>query len=542
MMKRLFVIGIVLYSWVFTWSQVEKDITAEIKQVTVFTEGAQIERKATFSLQQGQMLLRLTGLSPYIRKESIRVNGDGSYIILGVQHQNDYLNELSRNKEVDALKIKLEALQFKIEDEENWIKIINAKLLFLTSNKEVASKEKGIEPETFKSLNTIYGSNLEVLHIDLLKRQRIIAESRKEVEKINQQLGIINGTNDLPNGTILVSIESKVLKNASISFQYLVDNASWYPTYDVKFMGTDKALHITYKANIVQNTGIDWKDVRLALSTARTNISAEKPELTPFYLDFYYPLYKALRGSVPGIQKSEMSEDVQQLEQVVTVGYASEKKADLASLPSVTSTRRETSNEYTIDASQTILSNNKTNTVNYKFSELKADYEFQSVPKLAENMFLIARINDWYKEELLSGEMNVYIENSYVGKSNINTDQYEDTLALSFGIDNNINIKREKLSAFSESQFIGSNRKETLAFKISLRNNKTYPIKCKINDQIPVTSNKEIQVEIIDISGAKLNSDTGILEWNLSLDPNENKELIIKYSVKYPKNKKVVIE
>jgi len=542
MMKRLFVIGIVLYSWVFTWSQVEKDITAEIKQVTVFTEGAQIERKATFSLQQGQMLLRLTGLSPYIRKESIRVNGDGSYIILGVQHQNDYLNELSRNKEVDALKIKLEALQFKIEDEENWIKIINAKLLFLTSNKEVASKEKGIEPETFKSLNTIYGSNLEVLHLDLLKRQRIIAESRKEVEKINQQLGIINGTNDLPNGTILVSIESKVLKNASISFQYLVDNASWYPTYDVKFMGTDKALHITYKANIIQNTGIDWKDVRLALSTARTNISAEKPELTLFYLDFYYPLYKALRGSVPGIQKSEMSEDVQQLEQVVTVGYASEKKADLASLPSVTSTRRETSNEYTIDASQTILSNNKTNTVNYKFSELKADYEFQSVPKLAENMFLIARINDWYKEELLSGEMNVYIENSYVGKSNINTDQYEDTLALSFGIDNNINIKREKLSAFSESQFIGSNRKETLAFKISLRNNKTYPIKCKINDQIPVTSKKEIQVEIIDISGAKLNSDTGILEWNLSLDPNENKELIIKYSVKYPKNKKVVIE
>ena len=117
MMKRLFVIGIVLYSWVFTWSQVEKDITAEIKQVTVFTEGAQIERKATFSLQQGQMLLRLTGLSPYIRKESIRVNGDGSYIILGVQHQNDYLNELSRSKEVDALKLKLESLQFKIEDE-----------------------------------------------------------------------------------------------------------------------------------------------------------------------------------------------------------------------------------------------------------------------------------------------------------------------------------------------------------------------------------------------------------------------------------------
>ncbi len=124
----------------------------------------------------------------------------------------------------------------------------------------------------------------------------------------------------------------------------------------------------------------------------------------------------------------------------------------------------------------------------------------------------------------------------------INTRQFKDTLEISFGVDNNISVKREKLTDFSESQLIGVNRKVTVAYKLTLRNNKAYPITAKVFDQIPVTTTKEIQVETIDISGGKLNVNTGKVEWDLELKSNEVKELIVKFSVKYPKDKNVIIE
>ena len=98
----------------------------------------------------------------------------------------------------------------------------------------------------------------------------------------------------------------------------------------------------------------------------------------------------------------------------------------------------------------------------------------------------------------MDGEANIYLENSYVGKSEINTRQFKDTLELSFGIDNNISVKRERMTEFTENQFIGSNRKETRAYKLTIRNNKSYPVTAKITDQIPVSTSKEIQVETLN--------------------------------------------
>jgi len=598
MNKKLTLIGLAICLCTFSFGQNEKEIKSEIKKVTVFTKGAQIEREASVSLQQGQMILKLTGLSPYIKKESIRVDGDGSYTILTVQHQNDYLNELNKSKEIETLKYKIEELKLKTEDEETWIKIIKDKLDFLYSNKDIAGKEQSVNPETFKSLNAIYGDNIETLNLDLLKRQRKIVGYKKESDKLNNQLTSLNNKSDLPSGTVLVTIESQQIKNSKISFNYLVDNAAWYPSYDIRFLGIDKPLNITYKANVRQNTGIDWNNVSLVLSTAKTNISAKIPLLTPFYLQFYFPeIANALQGKMAGVQISKnfgtpgadseirirgMSSingnsnplyvvdgipqndisalnpnDIRNIEVLkdasATAIYGSrgangvvlvttKSGNDKSSVPLTITSKRETSNEYIVDASQTIISNNKTTTVSFRESNLKADFEYQSVPKLSENVFLIGKISDWYKAELIDGEVNVYLENSYVGKSNINTEQFQDTLDISFGIDNNISIKREKLTEFSENQFIGANRKETVAYKLTLRNNKSYPISTLIYDQIPVSTTKDIQVETLEISGGKLDTDTGKVEWEISLKPNENKELIIKYSVRYPKDKKVIIE
>ncbi|NME71604.1 mucoidy inhibitor MuiA family protein [Flammeovirga aprica] len=601
MNKQLTLIALAICFYNFAFGQTEKEYKTEINKVTVFKKGAQIEREASVDLQKGQMILKFTGLSPYIKKGSIRVDGDGSYTILTVQHQNDFLNQLDRRKEITEFKSQIEELKFKIEEEETWVKIIKDKIEFLNSNKNVTGQVESISPETFKTFSSIYNDNIEKLNLDLLKRKRTIAEYKKEMKMLDNQLTSLNNKSDLPSGTILVTVEGKQSVTSKVSLNYLVDNAAWYPSYDIRFIGVDKPLSVNYKGNVRQNTGVDWKDVDLVLSTAKTNISASIPLLSPFYLQFYYPdlsraldpdLSNALQGQVAGVSTRPVGKSSIQIRGVSSSSGAPEplyvvdgvtytqnpsidpdeiESIDLikdaassavygsrasngviviktksgkgpSSAPAGITYKRVTSNEYTVVNSQTILSNNKTTTMSYRASNLDAEFEYQSIPKLSENVYLVGKISDWYKAELIDGEVNVYLENSYVGKSNINTEQFKDTLDISFGIDNNISIKREKLTEFSANQFIGSNRKEFIAFKLSLRNNKNYPISTMVYDQIPVSTVKGIQVEMLEISNGNLNKLTGKVQWKVDLKPNENKELIIKYAVKYPKEKTVLIE
>lgn len=600
MRKVILTLGFAIYLQVTLFGQTEKEVISTIKNVTVFTQGAQIEREATVDLQQGQMILKLISLSPFINEESIRISGDGSYVIEKVQHQNDYLNELEKSKGIELLKTEIETIQLKIEEEETWIIILKEKLDFLKTNKQITGKEQSINPETFTSLNSIYGKNLEALNFDILKKNRIISNYKKEIVKLNNQLNSLNNKSDLPSGTVLITINSKQNKKSQIKLNYLVDNAQWTPSYDIRFQGVNEPLSITFKANINQKTGIDWKDVNLVLSTAKTNISAQMPELTTNYLQFYFPeIAQALQGKVAGVNVASSSgapgsssrvtirgassisanneplyvvdgvplssgsvsdinpNDIEEMKVLkdasATSLYGSraangvvlittKENKDKSSIPFTITSKQETSNEYLVENQQTILSSNKTNTISFKKSNLDAHFEYQSVPKLSENTYLIGKIGDWYKADLINGNANIYLENSYVGKSFINTKQLKDTLDISFGVDNNISINREKLLEFTENQIIGSNRKETLTHKLTVRNNKTYSISTKIIDQIPISTTKDIQVELLEVSNGTYNSDTGEVFWKIDLKPNETKEIIIKYSVKYPKDKKVIIE
>jgi TonB-dependent SusC/RagA subfamily outer membrane receptor len=603
MKKLTLAIGLLIAYPALLLCQSEKEITSTIKSITIYTQGAQIENEATVSLQQGQMILKFTKLSPYIKKESIRIEGDGSFTIQNVQHQNDFVNELDKNKETAAIRAKTEEFQDKIEYEQTLINILVDKLDFLKTNKEVTGKEQAINPDVFNSLNSIYGNNIESLTLEKLKKERLLREYNKEIIKLNNQLNYLNNKIDLPSGTIIVSIDAKQTKSSKITFSYLVDNARWYPSYDIRFTSIDKPLTVTYKANISQNTGVDWTNVNIVLSTSKTNISAQIPTLSPFFLQFFYPKYdvtNALQGKVAGVQTTQSPisadnmisirgansldmnnkplyvvdgvphddisylnpDEIEKIEVLkdasATAIYGSKgsngvimvttKSGDYdveeenASLPLTVTSRREISNEYSVETPQTISSNDKTSSIIFKEEKLNSTFEYQTIPLLTEHVYLIGKINEWYKTDLLDGEANIYLENSYVGKSMINTQQFKDTLEISFGVDNNISVKREKLTDFSESQLIGVNRKVTVAYKLTLRNNKAYPISAKVFDQIPVTTTKEIQVETIDISGGKLNVNTGKVEWDLELKSNEVKELIVKFSVKYPKDKNVIIE
>lgn len=522
-------------------AQVEKVLPSTIKKVTIYPQGAQIQNEVSFPVQKGQMKIKLPGLTSSINEESIRIISDGSFTILNVQYQIDYINELDKDAESKKIIAKIEDLKSKIEEEDVWLKIIKEKIDFLTVNKQINGKNEAVNPETFKTMNQIYGSNYETLALDALKRQRLVQNYREEMAKLTAQLQTITNQTGTPSGSIIVVIDGKQAKNAKLVFSYFTWSASWYPSYDIRFTGFNKPLDVTYFANITQYTDIEWKDVDIILSTAKTQVSAQIPYLNPYYLTYFQPIQ--VRNTSYNQKDASVSYDAIETSEVQArvpssgAGYFSP-----APQQSYASSNTETMKEYIVQNPQTIPSSNTVTAVTYGEGTLKAVYDYQTIPKLSENVYLIARILDWGKADLTSGIAKLYLENSYVGKSNINTAQFTDTLDISFGVDNNVTIKRERETTFSEKTFTGSNVKETIGYKITIRNNKSYAITTSVYDQIPVSTDEKIVVDLIESSNGNLTKETGKLEWKLNLQPNETKTVFIKYAVKYPKDKKVIVQ
>lgn len=539
-MKKLSIIlFLILVSPILIFAQFEKVLPSAIKKATIYPQGAQLQNEVSFPIQKGQMKIKLTGLTYNLNEESIRIISDGSFTILNVQYQTDYINELDKDAETKKLMDKIDELKSKVEEEEVWVKIIKEKIDFLTVNKQINGKNEAINPETFKTMNQIYGSNYETLALDALKRQRLIQKYKDELAKLTAQLQTISNQTGTPSGTIIVVIDGKQAKTAKMVFSYYTWNASWYPSYDIRFTGFNKPLEITYFANIQQNTGVEWKDVDIVLSSAKTQVSAQIPFLSPYYLTYFQPV--SVTNTSVYQKGAAVSYDMAVTEGSVNrgkdAGYFSP-----APQQSVASATSETVIEYIVQNPQTIISSQNTTAVTYGEGTLNAVYDYQTIPKLSENVYLIARILEWGKADLTSGMAKLYLENSYVGKSMINTSQFSDTLDISFGVDNNVTIKREKITTFSEKTFTGSNVKETVGFKITIRNNKSYAITTSVFDQIPISTDEKIVVDLIESSNGNLTKETGKIEWKLNLQPNETKTVTIKYSVKYPKDKKVIVQ
>jgi uncharacterized protein (TIGR02231 family) len=195
--------------------------------------------------------------------------------------------------------------------------------------------------------------------------------------------------------------------------------------------------------------------------------------------------------------------------------------------------------EFLIKNKRNIESDGKDNQIALDSYELSTEYVYHSVPKLNTGAFLLAKISDWSKYNLLPGKANLFFEGAFVGVSDINPQLTADTLLISMGRDNNIIIERLPIKEFTSSMYISTNKKETYAYEIIVKNKKSIPIKIEILDQIPVSQNSEIKIELIEKGSAVYKENIGKLLWTFAIDAGQTKKDSFKYTVKYPKNKAV---
>lgn len=627
-MRKTFSILIALLTVSFSNAQEsikEKEIKSKVDEVTVYLEGAQITRKKKVQLQPGTHLLKFTDLSPFIRSKSVQVKAMGDVTVLSVNHHQNFVDKLEKSDALVNLEKKLELVKKELRREKAYLEVITEEMDFLKENKNIGGKNQVLDVGNLQSATNYYSQKMTELKMAEIERKEKIEKINWEKQDIEDQINNLSSSKIYAKGEVHVKIESKTSSSPNLELTYLVDNASWYPSYDIRAKNVNEPIKVVYKANVRQDTKIDWQDVQLKFSSANPSVSGVAPQLKTYFLDYYSspPRYdKAInevsghvyadsdRLPLPGtsvivkgttigtttdfdgffslsvpnessilefsfvgfetksvpinsaIQNIYLEESANALEEVVVMGYSNGndsrvsyklrgkasglstqdlEEEDSEEIP-LLQLENQTSVDFAIDQPYTVNSDNQSFSVDMVRYDLPADYQYYSVPKIQNEAFLLASITDWQKYHLLEGEANIFFENTFVGKTILDARFASDTLEISLGIDKNVQVKREKTSDYSSKKFVGTKKEELREYRISIRNNKVEKINILVLDQVPVSRMDEIKVELLEKSKAKINDNSGEISWSLELDPSEEIDLDLKYSVKYPKNRNLTIE
>ena len=578
--------------------------SAKTKAVTVYFSGAEITQSTTVNLPVGTSEIVIKNVADYLNENTVQIGAPKSVTVLSVQFSDNYISEYELDESNPLIKKVQDSILY-VQKELKKIQIDKNShqqtIEILDKNKEIRGANSGLNVAELMKLVEYYKSK----RIELDNAVGLLVEKetkwKKILEDLNNKLEINTQKEEkISEGKLILQVMNEVAGNVNLDISYITNSASWQPFYDLRTENINAAIDLAYKAKVTQTTGIDWKKIKLTLSSGNPNQNNIAPLLQAWFLSYgkdkefedrpNASVLASLQGTAPGLTiisstgtpgsakfdgyirgASSINGDTDPL--IIINGIPSSnqdfKNLDQNNIKSV-SVLKDTAatsiygdkgangvvlittknmNDYTtieeqelnvsfdIDIPYDILSNGKAHSVSLKDIKIPATYKYYAAPKVEKEAFLMAELNDYAKYNLLPGEANIVFEGMYVGKTMINPNQTQDTLNLSMGRDKKISIKRERITDKSGTKFLSSYKEQTFTYDIIVRNNKKEEINMLLKDQYPLSTDKEITVELLDKDGAKANEETGILTWEIKMKPNETKKHRISYKVKYPKDK-----
>ena len=271
-----------------TFSQAPKeiDIQSQIKIVTVFLEGAQIERTATQALQAGKSTLVFKGLSPFTDPESIALKLDGKATLLSVSHRMNYLDLQRKDERVKALEAQVEGIDDSLAIEAALEQTLKDEESLLKSNQKVGGTQSGYELEKLQAIAEYYRNRIQSIRLALLdiqKRRKTLNARKTQLTKQRRALQLATDEN---TSEIVTTIQCEQAQSLRFEFTYLTTYAGWFPNYDIRVKDVTSPVQLTYKAQVYQQTGEDWSKVKLRFSNANPKQTGYLASLDPQYLSF----------------------------------------------------------------------------------------------------------------------------------------------------------------------------------------------------------------------------------------------------------------
>ncbi|MGB3585209.1 MAG: mucoidy inhibitor MuiA family protein [Tunicatimonas sp.] len=306
-MKQFLISLLVLGYQTMAQDTSEIELSTSITEVTVFLQGAYITRAGDTEIQPGNSVLTIKSLSPYLDSKSIQVKADGKFTVLSVNYALDYLNGQKISQKTASLQQQIDSAEIKISQYQARLDVLGEKQSLLHENKYLGRDKSGVALSQLKQAIQFYDEELSAIKSEELNIRRAIEKLQEKKTRIEQQIADVSQQADLPSSEIQIEVATEQTTPAKFVVTYLVENAGWYPNYDVRVENINEPLTLDYKAAIYQNTGVDWNDVQLRFSNATPNQSSTVPELTTWRLNYARntvyrrpTLYKGMGQTVSG--------------------------------------------------------------------------------------------------------------------------------------------------------------------------------------------------------------------------------------------------
>lgn len=535
MIKSSLLLCVGLVSANLSFSQKAIVEKADLKNVTVFTNAAELSHTANINIPSGNSEIVFTHVANSIDENSIQIGTGANVNILSVRPALNYTDtdvktEAYRNVENEykhALTV-LKKLQNQKATEESMLKL-------LEQNQKVAGDNSSTTVAELAKMAEFYKPKYLEVKNNITTLDEKIAEQQNIVDKAKVQFDEVKGQTSGSGGQLIVQVMNNQAGNQPFHISYLTRRANWSASYELRAENTTSPLQIVYKANVSQQTGVDWQQVNLRLSTSNPSQGGVAPTLSPWHLYYQQNLSATLHGRGAGLQIRGVAKQSKIADNVLEeVAAAPEALNDY-----VQQVENQLNTTFDIDLPYTIASNGKQHAVSLKEYTHPANYQYYVAPRINQEVFLLAELIDYEKLNLVSGQANVIFENMLVGKTFINPMEATDTLKLSLGRDKMISVKREKINDLSSSRLIGNSRTQTALYEITIKNNKKSAVSLTLQEQYPLSTDKSMDVTLDESDGGEVNRDTGIVTWKLNIPAGGTQKVKFGYSVKHPKDKQI---
>ena len=496
-------------------------MNSNVKEIAVYRNGCFISRTGTVTLQKGRHNVVLDTLpqtlDPSTLTLSLPENVSGSNVqveVLDSEKREEILADLNRQ----------------IKTVRNRIEVKNSQIEMWKNNSDLSSRQS-LDIEEMSSYIEKLPERLEKIHMEIAELEEELKGLQKQLKERNKEANVVQ---------VKADVEVKEDGEYPFAVRYLDHNAGWYPTYEIHTT-EENDMKILLKGNITQNTSEDLSQVKVRLYSGNPAVSGDIPVLVPSRLNFYVPVPRMMEGRT--LMKASMSVNMamRESEDAMEEMIMDEETPMADVVPTYASSNREdTMTEYELSGLWD-LSSGKQISVDLEPKTVPCRYHVIAIPKLDSCAYLAAEVDTASIEQLISTSAKIYHKGTYIGEVFLDPDLSKEKYDISLGRDETIHLKRDQKKKYTSNVLLKNQKKTEYEYELKVSSAKNKACSITLIDQLPISMDKSITVEVNDISGAKKEEESGKLTWEFELDPSMTKTYRLAYTVSWPKDRQLNI-
>ncbi len=536
---------------------------APITRVTVYADRAEVVRTFKGRLEAGEQTLVFDRLPGATRLDQLRVEGRGEFTLLDIRPETVQTKEIA-NAQVralqDALKVQdlrqqaLNQTEARLTFQKSALDKMLARLT--TAGKESANPE--MDPLKWAAFLDFQDKQLAEVDRQVLALQADREAVRAEVDRLNRELAALRGNERRSRLLAKVNLDVRQAGEVEVHLSYLVRGPSWSPSYDMRADTKAKTLDVTYRAEVRQATGEDWKGVSLRLSTAQPGLQGREPRMDPWFLTKAESMVFAgglteLRQDANGrAREGQMFNDIRPMGNRFSTADANDFQALAKQMKAMEQGRAQvqaggTAATFVIERPSDILADNKPAQVTVMRESFPAYFRHTCVPKLSPFVFLKTKAVNKTDFTFLPGPTAVFLDGAFVAQANLDLVPSGQDFWTYLGVDQGVSVERKELARREESSGVFGKKTLRTVFDqvFKLKNGKATDIELVLWDQVPASNHEDIKVVFEepryekDTDNLKMN-ESKFLEWRLPLKAGAKQDLPFRFAVERPEDVQVV--